>query len=85
MAIGALGVPGGWFDSAPGTPPGGVPPCWFDSLDCWLRIAALPGSWLGLYFSSVCSITEKSMSAATWARTLLAPTIGCRMASMRRM
>jgi hypothetical protein len=82
---GAVAATGGWFDAAPGTPLGRpVPapaPC---SLVCWLRIAMLAAlPWLGLNSSEVASVCEKSMSAATVARRLSAPTIGSSSSRMR--
>ena len=45
--MGAWALPGGWFDSAPGTPCAGPMPRWVASLVCWLRIAPLAGFLVG--------------------------------------
>ncbi|CRE18761.1 Uncharacterised protein [Bordetella pertussis] len=45
--MGACALAGGWLLSAPGTPCAAFGPVWRESLVCWLRTAAWPGSWLG--------------------------------------
>src|SRR5262249_23938542 len=81
--MGAVGGTGGWFESAPGTPPAVAGPGVELSLVDYERIAALSADWYGPYFSSTFSTDAKSTSAVTCARTLPGPTIGSRMSSMR--
>ncbi len=49
LTYGADTVAGGWFDRAPGMPPAAsvAPEPSRLAIVCWLRIAALPGFWLG--------------------------------------
>jgi hypothetical protein len=84
LVSGAVAGTGGWLDSAPGTPcADGV--VLADSLVCWLRMLMSGGVVFGRCVSAVCSLCEKSTSAATCTRALPWPTIGARMSSMRLM
>ncbi|EXI71112.1 MAG: hypothetical protein AW07_03781 [Candidatus Accumulibacter sp. SK-11] len=81
---GAVAGTGGWLLRAPGTPcaDGLVLAL---SFVCWLRMLISGGVAFGRCVSAVCSLCEKSMSAAICTRALPAPTIGVRMSSMRLM
>ncbi|MEF8719897.1 MAG: hypothetical protein V5B44_20165 [Candidatus Accumulibacter necessarius] len=70
--------------SAPGTPCA-VGLVLAVSLVCWLRMLISGGVVFGRCVSAVCSLCEKSMSAAIWTRALPGPTIGARMSSTRLM
>src|SRR5450830_1218755 len=81
VSSGAVATPGGWFDSAPGTPFGLALALPLVSVLCWLRMADGAGDEFGLYDSAACSMAEKSTSATASARTLPSPTMGLTMFS----